>query len=492
MQVQAAAQRVNRVPITPFGTKTPLPTQWAFLNDTLDRKVYIGNIGSGKTEVLCWQAIILSHYYAPNCGLIARFTYPELRDTTRKRFIQICPPNLIRSASLPEHGGGGYVDWVVGGVTLFRNMDRPENSLSLDLGYAGIDEITECPYDSYMMLEARLPRHWTTMGVSVYPYSPLFGTGNPGGNDWVKRLFFGPKSRAEGFGGHHPTPRENEVNLPPNYYANKSKGKPDWWVRRFINGELGEFTGLIWPTFEERVNVVRPFPLPYQWARVMGMDHGKNNPTAATWFAIDPDRNLILYRNYRFSGPTVAEHAKRLLALDRKERVVRRIGDPSMFRKDQSRGDKWYSIAQMYDEYGLDLEPGDNAMHASLERVNQLLWADPTHPFPAWHPKAGQLGSPRMFFFSTCQEAIDEVSNWKFKPPRKDGSLREEPVDHENDLCDTIRYVALSFEEPTPEPAVVPEPTPGTWQRERLRRIARQIATRNRSEKEPPDDDEYV
>ena len=66
-----------------------------------------------------------------------------------------------------------------------------------------------------------------------------------------------------------------------------------------------------------------------------------------------------------------------------------------MFAKNQAGvGGSWHSVAEEYDESGIELDPGDNAMQASLDRCGTLLWADPQHPFPAWHPQAGQGGAP--------------------------------------------------------------------------------------------------
>jgi hypothetical protein len=146
---------------------------------------------------------VLSHWYAPNRGLIARYTFRELKDTTRRRFMEIADPRLVKHASLPETGDG-YVEWKVGGVTLFRNLENPLQFGSLDLGYCGIDEITEAPGDVYNHLEARVGRHWTRR--SVWPYSPMFGVGNPGGQDHIWRMFFKP-GRSE----------EDRVNGTPNF-----------------------------------------------------------------------------------------------------------------------------------------------------------------------------------------------------------------------------------------------------------------------------------
>ncbi len=479
-----------------FRGLTPLPTQKRFLACGAPCKVFIGAFGSGKTEVLCWQAALLSHWYTPNRGLIARFTFRELKDTTRRRFMEIVDPRLVKHASLPETGDG-YVEWKVGGVTLFRNLENPLQFGSLDLGYCGIDEITETPGDVYNHLEARVGRHWTRQ--KIWPYSPMFGVGNPGGQDHIWRLFFKPgRSEADRqrYVGFQPGPRENEANLPPGYYDNLARGKASWWIRRFLQGDMRALEGLVWPQFDSTLSVVKPFPIPHSWYRYQGVDHGRRNPTAAQWWTTDTEGNLICYRDYEVAGPTPTEHARAWIQIEsaKGEKIQSRHADPSMFAKNQSgMGGSWHSVAEEYAQQGIDLEPGDNAMQASLDRCGTLLWPDPQHPFPEWHPNAGQMGSPRAFFFETCEQSIEEISSWRFKDFRGEGlGLREEPVDVADHLCDCFRYMATSFPQASRAKKLPkPIPTVAEWRAARMKRLFKE-AVRAATTRYEDDSEDYV
>lgn len=480
-----------------FRGKVPLPTQERFLASDASRKAYIGPFGSGKTEVLVWQAQLLSHFYTPNYGLIGRHSYPDLRDTTRRRFMEVVNPKLVKSASIPDTGDG-YVEWKCGGATIFRNLDKPEKYGSLDLGYCGIDEASEVPQKVFDFIEARIGRHWQGVPRERFPYSPVFLVGNPGGQDWIWKRFFKERRSIEDqkmYQGFQPKPRENEANLPPDYYKNLAKGKAAWWIRRFLQGDMRSLEGLVWPQFEHHANVVMPFRVPPEWRRVMGMDHGHRNPTAALWVAVDYDGNLIAYREYEVAGPTILEHARQIMIRDRKELIEYRVADPSMFNKISSGSlkkakatDKWYSPAEEYDEYGLELQRGDNNVQASLDRVGTLLWADPAHQFPDWHPRAGRGGSPRLFIMENCERTIDEVSAWKFKEFKGEGlGLREEPVDFDDHLPDCLRYIALSFPEPSIEAKPFRQASVQEW-RIRRQKIAGTAIRRAAAENDPFDD----
>lgn len=473
------------ITINIFRDQIPHPTQLSFLQSQAPYKDFQGAFGSGKTQCLAWQVIILAHSFPNNRGLIGRYAYPDLRDTTRKRFMEVVDPALVRRASLPETGDG-YVEWKVGGVTLFRNLDRAEKFGSLSLGYFGIDEGSECPESVWDYLEARVGRHWKDImpSGSAVPYSPGFMVGNPGGRDWRWKKFHSTGHDGNLYAGFVSRPRENEAFLPPGYYDRISRGKPAWWIARYVMGKIGAQGGLVWPMWDDDMHLVATFVIPRDWRRQTGHDHGRNNPTACLWSAVDTAGNLVCFREYENAGPTIAEHCNTILRAERKgfDQVERRIADPSMFNKIMSfdRGGKagqaWWSVADEYREHGLELEPGDNAMNASLERVALLLWPDPSHPFPDWHPRRGQLGSPRVFFFNTLERTAECVSKWKFKEfAHEVYGLKEEPVEKDDHLPDCLRYTALSFPEPTVQDEPAKEPTRAEWRIERQKAIGREV-----------------
>ena len=91
-------------------------------------------------------------------------------------------------------------------------------------------------------------------------------------------------------------------------------------------------------------------------------------------------------------------------------------------------------------------------------------------------PRAGQPGSPRAFFFDTCERTIEEISAWKFKDFRGQGmGLREEPVDVDDHLCDCFRYIATSFPEASVREKPKKPPTIGDWKIARQKRIGREL-----------------
>jgi hypothetical protein len=103
------------------------------------------------------------------------------------------------------------------------------------------------------------------------------------------------------------------------------------------------------------------------------------------------------------------------------------------------------------------------------------------------------MGSPRAFFFETCERSVEEVSAWRFKDFRGQGlGLREEPVDVDDHLCDCFRYVATCYPEASPVPKKLkPPPTVAEWRAARVKRLYREAVRRAQSRYQD-DSEDYV
>ncbi len=70
--------------------------QQRFVNSWSKVTIYGGGFANGKTAALCIKALNVAKDY-PGCNmLLARSTYPKLRDTLMKEFRKWCPANWIK------------------------------------------------------------------------------------------------------------------------------------------------------------------------------------------------------------------------------------------------------------------------------------------------------------------------------------------------------------------------------------------------------------
>ncbi len=97
---------------------------------------------------------------------------------------------------------------------------------------------------------------------------------------------------------------------------------PAWKFEMFYRGHFAKPPGLIYSDFDESVHLVKPFDLPAEWPRYVGIDFGAVN-TALVWIAEDTARKAYyVYRESLEGGVTTREHARRALSYARAERVV--------------------------------------------------------------------------------------------------------------------------------------------------------------------------
>jgi hypothetical protein len=265
----------------------------------------------------------------------------------------------------------------------------------------------------------------------------------------------------------HFTLRDNEQNLPADYVAamEATAATRPAWFRSFILGEWGAFEGQAYEEFSEALHVVESFEVPAHWDRFESMDHGAANPTAWHSWAVDEDGNLIVVAEHYKAGWLVSAHAaavKRLREAWYRDGVggsVSVYADPSTGAK-VGLSNKWGQPASVRDEYaehGIALTPGQNDRAAGYARLLELVHVDSERLFPVWHPRSGERGAPQLFVFSSCTEAVRQLTS---APVAADGVNAGECVDPgwesgRGHAHASLRYGALS----RPAPSVPPEPS---------------------------------
>lgn len=181
--------------------------------------------------------------------------------------------------------------------------------------------------------------------------------------------------------------------------------------RQELLGELLDDEGLAYP-YNERLHVIAPFAVPASFERFEHMDFGTSDSSATAWYlqAVDYDGNLLVLDGFYEPG-LPSETAPKILKLRHESWEIRDergqpvdnacYADPAIFNPGQTTN-KWGAPAVVADEFtdaGIRLHRANNDRRAGYVRIATLLRADPNHRFPAWHERAGEPGSPRLFIF---------------------------------------------------------------------------------------------
>lgn len=82
-------------------------------------------------------------------------------------------------------------------------------------------------------------------------------------------------------------------------------GKPDHIKKALLYGDwyvtMGAFYSEAW---DPNIHLIKPYAIPFEWPVFRSMDWGFKNPGCVHWWAMDPDDNLICFRELTFVKKT--------------------------------------------------------------------------------------------------------------------------------------------------------------------------------------------
>jgi phage terminase large subunit len=398
----------------------PHDHQIAFHTDTHKYRALVSGVGAGKTRMGVEEVIKWTQLYPGSLGVIGRLTAKSLRETTQRRFFEVCPPELIanynkseehlwiKTNQLDENGDPVYSE------ILFFHLDDPGPLGSLDISYFWIDEAhepdgQEVPEPTFQMLTARL-RH---------PVGPHRGfiTSNSGGKDWVWNWFFNPEKRLPEYIGWVVPTEANAKYLPPGYVEELRRNNPPTWVARFLDASFDAFEGQIFIDFDERKHTFNPgeVDISPHWDHGAGFDFGVGAPTACVYGCMDRDGHLWVYDEDYEANADIDKFADRM----KKKGFDTVQADPSVV----NRGPNKKSPKQLYQEQGVYLIPASNDEDYFLTLFIDMLRKDKVH------------------ISTRCVHLINQIKQAAWDPLTLTGTTHDKMKRMENHALDAFKYL---------------------------------------------------
>lgn len=394
-----------------------------------------GGYGSGKSKASLTEFLIRALENPGGTGLITAPTLQQLKRTTIKTFFnEVCPPPLLDK----DFGNGtGYnkVDGeirLINGFTIFVIPSDDEEKLrSINAGLVHMEEASAIKRTIFDQLLTRMRDPFVKNRAIFVCSNPDLG--------WIKTVLVDNAARMD---PNHPEheeynpaitvfvwPTHLNKHLPPDFIEMNSRGKPQWWIKRYLLGSFEHSEGMVYP------NIATCFidsdiygPIPADWERFITLDHGLRNPTSVHFHAIDPKNGeVITYQEYYVPNRLVPDHAKHLKPLiDAIPHGILRfmVADPSIKNKTDPVNGK--SVQSLYQEYGMFFSPGNNNIEAGILKVNSYI-------------ERGRWKILRDKCPNLCREAI----NYKFPEltmDNADENLDEKPVKANDHAMDDCRY----------------------------------------------------
>lgn len=376
---------------------------------------FFGGIGNGKTFAGIAKSLmrVINPDNPPQLGMIARQTYPELRDSTQRTFFELCHlMGMLPEVHYEYRKQENRVKFVNGHEIIFRSLDDPAKLLSINLGWFYIDQAEEVSEEVFLTLLGRLravenPQCWIT--------------GNPLGHNWIWHRFI-----------HDPVPgniifnaktEENIHNLPEGYVDSLKNNYNEIWINRYLYGSWDAFEGQIYPDFEPSIHVKNHFTVAPEWRRFIGIDHGRTNPTAVLWGAVDQDDVLYIYREHYEAGQDVDYHARAIQAHLNEGRYETYVIDPST---GAGKKDDPETIGNRYRQLKIPVINANNDVQGGIDKVTEYF-------------KHGKI-----FIHKSCENLIRELVNYQWEQPsasRIELNQPEKPLKKDDHAVDSLRYL---------------------------------------------------
>ena len=404
----------------------PLPTQSKFHNSSAKYRLLAGGFGSGKTTTLSIEVLTELFRWDNNYGVIGRKDLQELKSTTLKELLDICPPQLITNHNKQDR----IIKFINGSELYYMNLDDSREAVekikSLNLGFVAIDQLEEINEPIFLAFQGRLRRYNSSRN--------FFATCNPAGHDWMWSKFVNAPPSNE-YVCFTATTLENKYL--PEDYVKELLSYPDKWVKRYVYCSWEDFEGLVYSEFYESKHKIGFYQPNETEQIVFSLDYGIRNPTAILFASTDYDGITRVYDEYYEAGKLVSEISAVMKAKMFYNKATK-IADPSINKVERDGS----NVQTEFLKNGVYLADADNDVRQGINRVNEMF-------------KSGKL-----LICANCVNTLSEIGNYKWKE-LKPGEVKneyEEPIKRNDHAMDALRYLCNYIYKPhTPTPEEVIE-----------------------------------
>ena len=452
---------------TYINTYIPQEHQALFHKDAHKFKGNFGGYGSGKTTTTRQEFYKHMSITPGGTGLIGANISAQYEQTIKRDIEADLPVGLVKEISVKN----SYIEFVNGYRLMFRPFDDPGKLRSLNLDFLAIVEGSEVDDQIFIIGKTRVRNTAATSQKVDAQGRPLFGyteqgvaipiidgdwrtiitESNPDAG-WIKTNVLLPSSYIQINGesvdkyepnaeiadpaiSSHVTTTACNQFLPPTYIQDTSKGRPQWWINRYLLGSFTYAEGLVYPSAIEnaktkKYHVIPTTPIPKHWKRIHAFDYGLSDKSGMLWAAINEDKGtLVVYHEEYINNRNVEELAQ--IVKDNSKDVPEggwirpHIIDPkSGVKRDYNK----VSLIDHFLEYGVSYTPGQISVDARVFKLNTMFEQD------------------RIEIMDCCRNLIEELKDYKFPSDESSESGRaDKPQDKNNHLINPLEWIAMEL-----------------------------------------------
>ena len=399
-----------------------------------NRWVFGGN-RSGKTECGAVEVI----YFARGChpyrkingatsGWVVSLSTQVQRDVAQSKILHYLNPDWIEDVVMlsgrKDNYANGIIDYILvknvfGTLSKigFKSCDQGrEKFQGTSLDYVWFDE--EPPYDIFSECRMRVLDKdgdifatMTPLKGMTFVYDEIYLNKYNDPNIWYEFMQW----------DDNPFISEKAKNA-----MKQTLSEQELKSRQF--GEFLDVGGRVYPEFDENVNVIEPFPIPYEWQDKLSIDPGLKNPLSCHWYAVDYDGNIYVVAEHYESERDIGYHSD----------AIHRISDELHWHRNsngmiealidsaanQTTLASIRSVADLFYDHNILVNTNVNKdVFSGIQRVKSYL--------------KNSLGESKLFIFNTCKNMIREMKAYRW------GS-GDSPVKVDDHSMDELRYYIMS------------------------------------------------
>lgn len=440
-------------------TYRPLPHQRAVHEDSHKTIGNFGGYGTGKTTT-SREEIIKHVLITPDAFIVVGANIQRQYEQTIKReFETDIPASFVKGYSSQKQ----TMDFINGARLLWTPFDDPNKLRSMNATMYVILEASEVKGESYGQLDTRLRNlnagiplrdengeivyeyiHGEPIPVMEYDWRKGIIESNPD-SGWIRNEVLMRSHRIYQHGIFHEYLQDNEqvvssvsshvaatnVNpfLPKGWEDDLRKKRPEWWVKRYLDGSFQYSEGLVYPSFAS--HIIPYFEIPRHWKRLVAFDYGISDKAAYVFAAIDEvGGKVIIYRNLTAKDRNIEQLAKmyHLGASDIPQGglYTSPIIDPKSGPK---RDYNLRRLADQFLDYGISFQSGAIDVDARIYRLNTYI------------------ESGKLKIMDTCTDLIAELEDYRF-PERSLTDTKKnmnKPIDKNNHSINGLEWIVMEL-----------------------------------------------
>lgn len=399
-----------------------------------NRWVFGGN-RSGKTECGAVEVVYMARGCHPfreikqaTSGWVVSLSMQVQRDVAQSKILNYINPDWIVDVCMikgkKDDYKNGIIDYILienvfGSISKigFKSCDQGrEKFQGTSLDYVWFDE--EPPQDIYNECRMRvldkngdLFATMTPLKGMTFVYEEIFMNKFNDDNIWYEFMQW----------DDNPYISEEAKN------AMKSSMSADE-LRSRQYGEFMDCGGRVYPEFDENVNVIEPFDIPYDWQDKLSIDPGLKNPLSCHWYAVDYDGNVYVVAEHYEREKDIEYHSNKIYEISNQlhwhtnsNGMLEALIDSAA---NQTTLASRKSVADLFYDYKILVNANVNKdVFSGIQRVKSYL--------------KNSKGESRLFIFNTCKNLIRELKAYRW-------GKGDKPIKVDDHSVDELRYYIMN------------------------------------------------